>query len=107
MSWYGGLIQPLWDLYRAMDSTVNTIDFMLSENRDAPAAKRLTSPHHQSPRVIKVDKNPAYPTEVQQLKDEKTIKQETILRQQKYLNHIIEQDHRSIKKVIKKLKRFN
>ena len=56
---------------------------MLSENRDAPGAKRLTSPHHQSPRVIKVDKNPAYPTEVQQLK-RKDLKQETILRQQKY-----------------------
>jgi IS6 family transposase len=48
-------------LYRAVDSRGNTIDFMLSENRDAPAAKRffekaLTSPHNQLPRVINVDK---------------------------------------------------
>jgi IS6 family transposase len=42
---------------------------MLSENRDIQAAKRffkkaIASPHNQSPRVITVDKNPAYPTEV-------------------------------------------
>jgi IS6 family transposase len=85
-------------LYRAVDSKGNTIDFMLSENRGAPAARRLfkkalTSQHNQSPRVITVDKNPAYPTAVQQLKDDKAMNQETLLRQQKYLNNIIEQDH--------------
>ena len=98
-------------LYRAVDSTGNTIDFMLSENRDASAAKRffkkaLTSPHNQLPRVITVDKNPAYPTAVQQLKDEKAMNQETLLRQQKYLNNNIEQDHRFIKKVIKPMLGF-
>lgn len=98
-------------LYRAVDSKGNTIDFMLSENRDAPAVRRffkkaLTSPHNQSPRVITVDKNPAYPTAVQQLKDEKAMNQETLLRQQKYLNNIIEQDHRFIKKVIKPMMGF-
>ncbi|MBP1964959.1 IS6 family transposase [Paenibacillus aceris] len=98
-------------LYRTVDSTGKTIDFMLSENRDVPAAKRffekaLTSPHNQSPRVITVDKNPAYPTAIQQLKDEKTMNQETVLRQKKYLNNIIEQDHRFIKKVIKPMLGF-
>ncbi|MCZ8513390.1 IS6 family transposase [Paenibacillus filicis] len=98
-------------LYRAVDSKGNTIDFMLSENRDAPAAKRffkkaLNSPHNQSPRVITVDKNPAYPIAVQHLKDEKAMNQETVLRQQKYLNNIIEQDHRFLKKVIKPMLGF-
>jgi transposase, IS6 family len=64
------------------------------------------SPHNQSPRVITVDKNPAYPTAVQQLKDEKAMKQEALLRQQKYLNNIIEQDHRFIKKVIRPMLGF-
>ena len=98
-------------IYRAVNSNGNTIDFMFSENRDALADKRLfkkvlTSPHNQSPRVITVDKNPAYPAAVQQLKDEKVMNQETLLRQQKYLNNIIEQDHRFIKKIIKQMLGF-
>ncbi|NOU98918.1 DDE-type integrase/transposase/recombinase [Paenibacillus sp. LMG 31457] len=53
-------------LYRAVDSKGNTIDFMLSENRDASEAKRFFKKAlNQSPRVITVDKNPAYPITVQ------------------------------------------
>jgi IS6 family transposase len=59
-------------LYRAVDSMGKTIDFMLSENRDMPAAKRfftkaLSSPYNQIPRVITLDKNPAYPPAIQEL----------------------------------------
>ncbi len=91
-------------LYRAVDSQGQTIEFMLSENRDILAAKRffkkaLSSPHNQSPRVITVDKNPAYPPALQQLKDETEIPRETLIRQTKYLNNIVEQDHRFIKKI--------
>src|SRR5262249_34963357 len=51
-------------LYRAVDSTGQTIDFMLSAKRDAKAAKRffrkmLKAPQGQSPRVINVDRNKA------------------------------------------------
>jgi transposase-like protein len=77
---------------------------MLSENRDIHAAKRflkkaLSSPHNQSTRVITVDKNPAYPPAIDQLKDEKDLSEETVIRQTKYLNNIVEQDHRFIKKI--------
>jgi transposase, IS6 family len=77
---------------------------MLSSSRDVKAAKRffrkaLSSPHSQTPRVITVDKNPAYPPALQQLKDETEIPQETSIRQMKYLNDIVEQDHRFIKKI--------
>ncbi|TXK83989.1 IS6 family transposase [Paenibacillus sp. N3.4] len=59
-------------LYRAVDSIGKTIDFMLSENRDMPVAKRfftkaLASPHNQIPRVITLDKNPEYPPAIQEL----------------------------------------
>jgi IS6 family transposase len=91
-------------LYRAKDSKGSTVDFMLSENRDIHVAKRffkkvLSSPHNQSPRVIMVDKNPAYPTALERLMNEKDLSKETIIRQTKYLNNVVEQDHRFIKKI--------
>src|SRR5437764_7151384 len=60
-------------LYRAVDSTGATIEFLLSARRDAAAAKRffqkaLRSPGHSMPRVINVDGNPAYPKVVSELK---------------------------------------
>src|SRR5262245_20899739 len=51
-----------------------------------------------NPRVINVDKNPAYPPAVEQLKQEGTLPSRTQLRQCKYLNNLVEQDHRFIKR---------
>ncbi|WP_070170437.1 IS6 family transposase, partial [Bacillus mycoides] len=63
-------------LYRAVDSKGYTIDFHLSKTRVHRAAKRffkkaLQSFHVSKPRVITVDKNPAYPVAIQELKEEK------------------------------------
>lgn len=93
-------------LYRAVDSEGNTIDFYLSESRDKQATKRffkkaLAFSHVSKPRVITVDKNPAYPIAIQELKEEKQMPEGTQLRQVKYLNNIVEQDHRFIKKRIR------
>jgi IS6 family transposase len=49
-------------------------------------------------RVINVDKNPAYPAAVQALQAEGTLPRRVRLRQCKYLNNIVEQDHRTVKK---------
>ncbi|WJE55776.1 IS6 family transposase (plasmid) [Bacillus cereus] len=94
------------DLYRAVDSEGNTIDFYLSKSRDKQAAKRflkkaLAFSHVSKPRVITVDKNPAYPIAIQELKEEKQMPEGIQLRQVKYLNNIVEQDHRFIKKRIR------
>jgi IS6 family transposase len=105
-------VKGQWNyLYRAVDSNGNTIDFMLSANRDTDSAKRffkkaLSSPHNQSPRVITVDKNAAYPPAIKQLMNEKALPKETLIRQKKYLNNIIEQDHRFIKKITKPMLGF-
>lgn len=98
-------------LYRAVDSEGNTLDFMLSAKRDGKAAARffrkvLGAKHTQTPRVITVDKNAAYPVAMDELKEDQTLKAETELRQSRYLNNVIEQDHRNIKRIVKPMLGF-
>lgn len=93
-------------LYRAVDSAGNTLDFLLTAKRDALAAKRffrktLKAIHTSTPRVITVDKNPAYPKAIKELIAAKKLPQSVKLRQSKYLNNIVEQDHRAIKRLVK------
>jgi transposase-like protein len=90
-------------LYRAVDSKGCTIDFLLSAKRDAKAARRffcimLKARRDQSPRVITVDRNPAYPPAVWELKTEGLLSKSCVLRQNKYLNNVIESDHWFIKR---------
>ena len=93
-------------LYRAVDSEGNTLDFLLTAKRDAEAAKRflrkaLKAAHNQEPRVITVDKNAAYPKAIDELLAEEELPSSVELRQKKYLNNIVEQDHRGIKRLVK------
>lgn len=94
-------------LYRAVDTLGQTIDFYLSPTRDAEAAKKffrkaLSSTHHQRlKKTINVDKNAAFPKAISELKEEGMISKRTRLRQVRYLNNNIEQDHRRIKRLIK------
>ena len=96
-------------LYRAIDSDGNTIDFLLSATRNKRAAHRFIKKilkNQDSPRVINTDRNAAYPLAFEQLKREKKLERTTILRRDKYLNNLIEQDHRFIKKRIKSMLNF-
>jgi transposase, IS6 family len=89
-------------LYRAVDSAGATLDFMLSVSRDADAAEQffrkvLGASHTTVPRVITVDKNAAYPVAFEVLQQERTLPETCLLRQCKYLNNVVEQDHRFVK----------
>lgn len=93
-------------LYRAIDSEGNTLDWMLSTSRNEKAAEKffrqlLSNDHCLTPRVISVDKHASYPATFETLKSQGLIPKETELRRVKYLNNIIEQDHRFCKRRIK------
>jgi transposase, IS6 family len=93
-------------LYRAVDSHGNTLDFGFSSTRDAKAAKHfflktLTASHTSEPRVINVDNNAAYPKAFAELKAAGLLPENGELRQVKYLNNLVEQDHRFIKRLTK------
>jgi len=91
-------------LYRAVDSQGQTIDFLLSAKRDAEAAKRffrkaVAQPHTVNPRTITVDKNAAYPKAAAEMKKDGELWRRSRLRQVKYLNNVVEQDHRHVKRL--------
>jgi IS6 family transposase len=99
-------------LYRAVDSFGQTIDFLLSPRRDAASAKRFFRKalaqvrtgnplRTGNPRTITVDKNPAYPRATAEMKRERELWRFARLRQCKYLNNIVEQDHRRIKRLVR------
>jgi transposase, IS6 family len=93
-------------LYRGVDSAGNTLDFHLRATRHAQAAKRffskaLAAPHTVPPRVITVDKNAAYPKAFDQLQEGGILPKSCALRQSKYLNNLVEQDHRFMKRLVK------
>ena len=98
-------------LYRAVDSKGNTIDFWLSKSRDKKSAKKffrkaLKDTHNQMPRVITTDKYNATAMAILEEKYYGDLSCITEHRMIKYLNNIIEQDHRHIKKVTNHMLRF-
>lgn len=90
-------------LYRAVDKHGLMVDFLLNEHRDIAAAKRFFTraiKHHLAPQSITLDGYPATQSAVAGLKASGVLRPQTKVWTSKYLNNLIEQDHRRIKQRI-------
>jgi transposase-like protein len=86
-------------LYRAVDKDGNTIDFLMRAKRDKVAARRFfekSVAHNGVPEIVTIDKSGANLAALEAIKADR----ETPIgiRQSKYLNNLVEQDHRAIKR---------
>jgi putative transposase len=100
-------------LYRAVDKEGDTVDFMFSAKRDCKAALRFFKKaigSSGSPHTVTIDKSGANNAALEQLNELFLMNNLCFLfitiRQIKYLNNIVEQDHRHIKRIIKPMLGF-
>jgi transposase-like protein len=90
-------------LYRAVDKAGAMVDFLLTAKREGNAALhflRKAIRHNGTPEKITIDKSGANTTAIENYNTEHEIKHEASieLRQIKYLNNVVEQNHRAIKR---------
>jgi putative transposase len=94
-------------LYRAVDKSGQTIDFLLTEARDAHAAKRLLTKairRHGVPEKITIDGSAANEAAIKRYNEAHGTAIDIC--QIKYLNNIVEQDHREVKRVTRPMLGF-
>ncbi len=101
-------IKGVWKyLYRAVDKEGNTIDFLLTALRDKAAAMRFFNKAMQdngTPEKIVMDKSGANKAAIDQIVKDQGMS--IVVRQVKYLNNIVEQDHRGIKRITRPMLGF-
>jgi putative transposase len=93
--------------YRAVDKHGQTIDFLLTEHRDAEAALRfLTKAIRRNgvPETITIDGSGANEAAIRSYNQEHGTN--IIIRQVRYLNNIVEQDHRAVKRITRPMLGF-
>jgi transposase-like protein len=96
-------------LYRPVDKRGRTVDFLLSKKRDMAAAQRFFARamrQHGAPRVITLDGYAASHRAVAKLKAAGRLPRRLRVRSCKYLNNVIEQDHRRIKQRLRPMLGF-
>jgi len=94
-------------LYRAVDKSGETVDFLLTEHRDQEAALRFLKKairRNGVPETITIDGSDANEAAIKRYNEEHGT--HIIIRQVKYLNNIVEQDHRAVKRVTRPMLGF-
>ncbi|MGA8172901.1 MAG: IS6 family transposase [Methylocystis sp.] len=101
-------VKGVWKyLYRAVDKAGATVDFLLTAKRDRKAALRFlrkATGQHGVPKKITIDKSGANTAAIESYDQEHEADIE--IRQNKYLNNIVEQDHRAVKRVVRPMLGF-
>ena len=94
-------------LYRAVDRAGDTVDFLLTAKCDMAAARRFLERAinlHDLPEKITIDKSGANTAAIESVKADACV--DILIRQCKYLNNIVEQDHRAIKRITRPMLGF-
>ena len=101
-------VKGVWKyLYRAVDRDGKTIDFLLTAKRDKAAAKRFFDKAMQAnsvPEKVTMDKSGANKAAIDEINANR--EKPMVVRQVKYLNNIVEQDHRAVKRITKSMLGF-
>jgi putative transposase len=101
-------VKGVWKyLYRAVDKQGKTIDFLLTAHRDMAAAKRFFNKaihENGAPNKVAMDKSGANKAAIDEINGVRAVP--IIVRQVKYLNNIVEQDHRAIKRLTRPMLGF-
>ncbi len=101
-------IKGQWkDLYRAVDWDGNTVDFLLRDKRDHAAARAFFERAiglHDVPERITIDKSASNTAAIVSIQADGGVSIE--MRQSKYLNNLVEQDHRAIKRITRPMLGF-
>ena len=102
------LIQGAWKyLHRAVDKAGHTVDFLLTAQRDQEAATRFFNKAMASndvPEKVAMDKSGANKAAIDDIIENRDLS--LVVRQAKYLNNIVEQDHRAIKRIVRPMLGF-
>ena len=101
-------VQGVWEyLYRAVDKAGKTIDFLLTAHRDLASARRFFDRairENGVPEKVATDKSGANKAAIDEINDNMAVP--ITVRQVKYLNNIVEQDHRAIKRMTRPMLGF-
>ena len=101
-------VKGVWKyLYRAVDKQGKTVDFLLTAKRDMAAAKRFFDKAIEAsgdPDRVAMDESGVNKAAIDAINASRDVP--ILLRQVKYLNNIVEQDHRAIKRVTSPMLNF-